>query len=102
MVPFLLGKQGRAIKKLSHSMGGIPLRVKNGNVRGRATSLEAAREGTRKLQHRVSRVERGVANGTGGERRGKHPLISCCCTVLVDLQPKVAKLFCWCYSTEVV
>lgn len=53
LVPALYGKQGKAIKKLSQSMGGVVLRVTDGVCRGRATSLELAREATQKLQERV-------------------------------------------------
>lgn len=54
MVPALFGRQGKAIKKLSQSMGGVVLKVSDGVCRGRATSVEAAREATRKLEERVS------------------------------------------------
>lgn len=54
MVPPLFGKQGKNIKKLSQSMGGIVLKITDGVCRGRATSLDAARVGTRKLLERVS------------------------------------------------
>lgn len=54
MVPALYGKQGKAIKKLSQSMGGIVLKVDGGICRGRAPSAHAAREASEKLQERVS------------------------------------------------
>lgn len=53
MVPALFGRQGKAIKKLSQSMGGVVLKVSGGVCRGRAASAEAAREATRKLEERV-------------------------------------------------
>eukprot|EP00903_Cladosiphon_okamuranus_P007059 g6862.t1 len=62
MLSSLLGKQRKAIKKLSKSLGGVVLRVSDGVCRGRATSAEAARKATRKLEERVSeiRAERAV------------------------------------------
>lgn len=65
MVPALFGKQCKAIKKLSQSMGGVVLRVSDGICRGRATSVEAARQATRKLEERV----RGTAVVEGGKGR---------------------------------
>lgn len=53
MEPALVGKQGKAIKKLSQSMGGIVLNVVDGVCRGRAASEEEARDATRKLEERV-------------------------------------------------
>lgn len=66
MVPTLVGKQGKAIKKLSQSIGGVVLRVSDGVCRGRAASVEAAREATRRLEERVSGVEVVGAGGGGG------------------------------------
>lgn len=70
MAPALFGKQGRAIKKLSQSMGGIVLKVNGGVCRGRASTPEAAREATRKLEERVRVIERStlVGEGEGRER----------------------------------
>lgn len=78
MVPALFGKQGKAIKKLSQSMGGIVLKVDGGVCRGRASTPEAAREATRKLEKRVRVGERstlvregrmdGLAVGSFGEK----------------------------------
>ncbi|CAM9601896.1 unnamed protein product [Scytosiphon promiscuus] len=56
LVPALYGKQGKAIKKLSQSMGGVVLRVTDGVCRGRAASVESAREATRKLRERVNEL----------------------------------------------
>ena len=53
MVAPLYGKHGKAIKKLSQSMGGIVFKVTDGVCRGRATSYEAAQQGARKLRQRV-------------------------------------------------
>lgn len=53
MGPALVGKQGKAIKKLSQSMGGVILNVVDGVCRGRAASEEEARDATRKLEERV-------------------------------------------------
>lgn len=60
VVPALYGKQGKAIKKLSQSMGGVVLKVSDGVCRGRASSAEAAREATRKLEERVRKEQQSV------------------------------------------
>ncbi|CBJ31454.1 expressed unknown protein [Ectocarpus siliculosus] len=56
MEPELFGKQRKAIKKLSQSMGGVVLNVVDGVCSGRAASEEEARDATRKLEERVSEL----------------------------------------------
>ncbi|CAM9815407.1 unnamed protein product, partial [Ectocarpus sp. 13 AM-2016] len=56
MQPELFGKQRKAIKKLSQSMGGIVLNVVDGVCSGRAASEEEARDATRKLEERVNEL----------------------------------------------
>jgi len=67
MVPMLLGKKaGKAVKKLSQSVG-VALRVSaaDGVCRGRATSAEAAREATRRLEEKVRQQAAFVVGRSG-------------------------------------
>ncbi|CAM9955247.1 unnamed protein product [Ectocarpus sp. 8 AP-2014] len=56
MEPELFGKQRKAIKKLSQSMGGVVLKVVDGVCSGRAASEDEARDATRKLEERVNEL----------------------------------------------
>ncbi|CAM9696908.1 unnamed protein product [Ectocarpus sp. 4 AP-2014] len=56
MEPELFGKQRKAIKKLSQSMGGVVLKVVDGVCSGRAASEEEARDATRKLEERLNEL----------------------------------------------
>lgn len=81
MVPALYGKQGKAIRKLSQSMGGVVLKVHDGICRGRATSSEAAREASKKLQERVREESR-----QGGVHGGfAHCLVFCIAVCEIDV-----------------
>lgn len=73
MEPELFGKQRKAIKKQSQSMGGVVLNVVDGVCCGRAASEEEARDATRKLEERVREgIPRSIGQGGAGESCGTH------------------------------
>lgn len=69
MLPALVGKGGREIRRLMQRIGGVPLRVHGGFVKGRAGSAKDAAAAIKIVQERVRKTVVPIVNWPINEQR---------------------------------